>query len=214
MTLLGFFGELTVTRFLKFATPALLLCSAAPAFAQENETVTAPTGEKVNQLIIYGDDKCPPSTDDVINVCAVMDEGERYRIPGPLRGDLNDLNKEAWTNRVKSYEYIGKTGTMSCSAVGAGGFTGCGLKEIDKAYAEKKQDPGIAFGLMIAEERKKRLAGIDAEAAEVEKRVEQFEKDREAREAQEAATRDRLNAEDANGTTSADDEPLPEPKPK
>lgn len=197
-------------KFLKMATPALLLLGSTPVLAQEAETVTAPSGEKVNQLIIYGNDECPPSTDDVINVCAKLDESERYRIPAPLRGDPNDIRKEAWTNKVKSYEYIGKTGTMSCTPVGAGGFTGCGLKEIDNAYAEKEKDPGIAFGLMIAEERKKRLAGIDAEAAEVEERVKQFEQDRAAREAEEAATRQRLDAAEAAGNPDA--EPLPQPK--
>jgi hypothetical protein len=41
------------------------------------------------------------------------------------------------SERIKSYEYVGASGTMSCSPSGAGGFTGCGLAEINKAYAEK-----------------------------------------------------------------------------
>ena len=92
---------------------------------------------------------------------------------------------------------------MSCSATGAGGFTGCGLKEIDAAYAEKDQDPGLAFGRMIAAERKKRLAMIDAEAEEVEKRVVQFEKERAEREEREAQ---------AAAGQGADDGALPDPK--
>jgi hypothetical protein len=60
---------------------------------------------------------------------------------------------------------------MSCSPIGAGGFTGCGLKDIKNAYAEKSQDVGLAFGRLIATERNKRLSGIDAESALVEERV-------------------------------------------
>src|SRR5512143_3728234 len=61
------------------AAVAAILGLAAPATAQN-----APE-PKVNQLIVYGDDKCPESTDDTITVCARKDEGERFRIPAPLR---------------------------------------------------------------------------------------------------------------------------------
>ena len=39
----------------------------------------------VNQLLVYGDDPCPASTDDVIIVCARLPEQERFRIPPNLR---------------------------------------------------------------------------------------------------------------------------------
>jgi hypothetical protein len=163
-----------------FATSFLL--SIPAAYAQE----AGGTDPKINTVILFGDDQCPESTDEQINVCAILVEADRYRIPPSLRSDPNDPKNESWTNRVIGYQYVGREGTMSCSASGAGGFTGCGLKEIDKAYAEKEKDPGLAFGRMIAEERRKRLAGIDAEAEEVEQRVKQFEKERAEREAREA----------------------------
>ena len=163
---------------------ALLLGTAAQA--QESNGAGTAADPKINTVIIFGDDDCPESTDEQINVCAILVEGDRYRIPEPLRSDPNDPRNEAWTNRVIGYQYVGRDGTMSCSASGAGGFTGCGLKEIDNAYAEKKKDPGLAFGRMIAEERKKRLAGIDAEAEAVEQRVVQFEKERAEKEARQA----------------------------
>ena len=185
------------------AALALMLSAQAPA---QNAPATQPGDEKINQLIIYGDDKCPESKGDEIVVCARMGEADRYRIPSSLRDDPNDPRNQAMSERIKSYEYVGASGTMSCSASGAGGFTGCGLKEIDRAYAEKAQDPGIVFGRLIAAERAKRMAGIDAEAAEVEARVAEFEKGRAEREA-------KLQAElDAKEAASADAEPLPEPK--
>jgi hypothetical protein len=147
-----------------------LLASAAPAFAQ-GLTGPQPGDEKINQLIIYGDDVCPQSNSDEIVVCARLAEADRYRIPKKLRDVENTPVKEAWTNRVLAYESVAASGTLSCSAIGAGGFTGCGLKDIDSAYAEKSQDIGLAFGRLIAAERNKRLSGIDAESELVEERV-------------------------------------------
>ncbi|MBK9431213.1 MAG: hypothetical protein IPN50_01940 [Sphingomonadales bacterium] len=184
------------------AVPALIAL-AVPAMAQESEAAATAAEPKINTVIVFGDDTCPESSDDQINVCAILVEGDRYRIPEVLRDVPNDPRKEAWANRVLAYKYVGAEGTMSCSATGAGGFTGCGLKEIDAAYAEKDQDPGLAFGRMIAAERKKRLAMIDAEAEEVEKRVVQFEKERAEREEREAQ---------AAAGQGADDGALPEPK--
>jgi hypothetical protein len=152
--------------------PALLVATA-PAAAQDAEA-------KVNQLIVYGNDPCPPSTDNEITVCARKEEAERYRIPEPLRESSSPQN-DAWNNRVIAYEAVGATGTLSCSPVGGGGFTGCLGRFIDTAYAEKAQDPNIRFSQLIAEERARRLASIDQDAADMQARVEQAEREYEAR---------------------------------
>lgn len=158
------------------------LMPTAPALAQ------AP-GEKVNQLIVYGDDPCPPSSGDEITVCARKEESERYRIPEPLRAPASPQN-DAWNNRVLAYETVGRTGTLSCSPAGAGGETGCTQKLIRQAYAEKETDPSVRFGELIAAERERRLATIDADAQATQTRVEQAERDYEARQraAQDAST--------------------------
>ena len=188
---------------ISLASIALML--SVQASAQDAPTAK-PGDEQINQLIVYGDDKCPESVGDEIVVCARMGEADRYRIPSSLRGNPNDPRNQAMSERIKSYEYVAASGTMSCSPSGAGGFTGCGLAEINKAYAEKAQDPGIIFGRLIAAERAKRMAGIDAEAAEVEARIVEFEKGRAEREA-------KLQAElDAKEAANAEAEPLPEPK--
>ena len=189
----------------KISLVSIALMLSVQASAQD-APAAKPGDEKINQLIIYGDDKCPESVGDEIVVCARMGEADRYRIPSSLRGNPNDPRNEAMSERIKSYEYVAASGTMSCSPSGAGGFTGCGLAEINKAYAEKAQDPGITFGRLIAAERAKRMAGIDAEAAEVEARVVEFEKGRAEREA-------KLQAElDAKEAANAEAEPLPQPK--
>ncbi len=190
------------------------LAISAPAFAQESAGEIQGADEKINQLIIYGDDVCPESTEEQINVCVILVEAERYRIPANLRDTDLGPDKESWSRKVLAYQYVGRDGIQSCSPTGAGGFTGCTMGAIDKAYAEKQQDPGLVFGRLIAAKRAERLAEIDAEAAEVEERVKQFEKDRAKREAREQAAREGMDAADnaATAEAAADAAPLPEPQ--
>jgi hypothetical protein len=132
-------------------------------------------GDKVNTIIVYGDDACPPSTGEQITVCARMDEGERFRIPENLRESGSPAN-ESWANRVKAFETVGEFGPLSCSPFGAGGELGCTAKMIETAYAEKRQGSNVRFGQLIAAARQERLATIDAEAAETQGRVEEVER--------------------------------------
>jgi hypothetical protein len=162
-------------------------------------------GDRVNQLVIYGDDPCPQSSDEEIVVCARKDEGDRYRIPETLRsGSLGDAKNQAWSERVRSYEYVGKSGTNSCSPTGAGGFTGCTQALLSQAYAEKGIDDTVNWGQLIEEERQNRLSRIDAESDAVEERVLEIEADRDAREAAAEEARDRLDARDADAKTTND----------
>lgn len=162
---------------LAFAALAATLALASPAAAQDAPAAPEP---KVNMLIIFGDDKCPESTDDVINVCAIKVEAERYRIPKELRESSSPAN-EAWNNKVLAYQTVGASGTNSCSPTGAGGWTGCSAQLINAAYAEKKNSSDVKFGELIAAERERRLSTIDADAAATQARVEQAEKEHEAR---------------------------------
>ena len=146
------------------AIAAATFMAASPAAAQDE------AGDKVNQVIIYGDDPCQESTEDEIVVCVVLDEEERYRIPKGLRSDPNDRSEQAWTERVKEFRYVGATGTESCSPVGAGGFTGCTNKFIQQAYEEREASPEMRFGQLIEEARAERLSKIDEEAAAVQAR--------------------------------------------
>ena len=159
--------------------PLLVLSAAlmltSPAAARQDVA-----GDKVNQLIVYGDDDCQPAAENEITICARKPESERFRIPEILRGTVSPQN-EAWTNRVIAYETVGISGTMSCSATGSGGWTGCAHQLIDAAYAEKSSDPNLKFSEMIAAERAKRMVTIDAEAAEMQARVEYEAKRKEER---------------------------------
>ena len=148
---------------------AFAMLPAAPAAAQQEDS------GKYNTVIIYGDDACPVSEGDVITVCARMDESERYRIPPNLR-ESDSPSTEAWSRRVRSFETVGRTGPMSCSAVGAGGELGCTAEFINEAYQEKAESSDVRFSQLIAEERAARLATLDEEAAETQARVEELER--------------------------------------
>lgn len=171
-----------MTRVFPFAPMAML---AAMATIVPHPALAAQGQEKVNQLIVFGNDPCPVSTDEQITVCARKDEGERFRIPAPLRDNPNTVANQAWTEKVKAYETVGASGINSCSPVGSGGATGCLTRLIDNAYAERKQSSDVQFGKLIEAERAKRLQSVDSDAAAEQARVETLEKQYEARLAKE-----------------------------
>lgn len=192
-------------------TPAILgtaLCAALAlspaAFAQD----AASGGDRISQAIVYGEDKCPEASGEEIVVCARLPEGERYRVPTLFRGgDLLNPKNEAWANKVTSLERIGRFGTDSCSPVGLGGFTGCTQSLVAAAVAERRAVDKTDWEALIADERQKRIEGIDAAANMVEAAVVADEKAREDRLRKEAEV-------EARGGAPADSAPLPVPPPR
>ena len=173
---------------MKTATAAMLLMAAStlPAIAQQQAGPTqeqAPTAaagttgsERVNLVIVYGEDACPQSAGTDIVVCARKGEEERYRIPEPLRGDPNKPSNQAWGERVRSMEYVGRTGTESCSATGPGGFTGCFNQLARLAKAERQAADNASWKDLVAAERARRLSTIDADSKAIEARAVSEEK--------------------------------------
>jgi hypothetical protein len=164
---------------------AMAALVAQPSLAQES-TQQAPS-EKINQLIIYGEDPCPASSDGSITVCARKEEAERFRIPALLRGDPEASVNQSWNERVKAYETVGAAGVNSCSPVGVSGASGCVMKLVNRAYAEKRQSSDVQFGKLIEAERAKRMQSIDSDTAAEQARVEVLEKAYEEKLAKERA---------------------------
>jgi len=150
---------------------ALILAGSAAAMPAAAQQQTVVEGEKVNQVVVYGDDQCPKSADDEILVCAKLPETERYRVPEMLRGNPLDVRNEAWANKVVAVERIGRFGTDSCSPTGLGGFTGCTQALVAGAKAERQAANKTDWQAMIADERAKRIAGIDSASDQVEAAV-------------------------------------------
>lgn len=111
---------------------------AAPAFAQAQE------------LIIYGDDKCPTNANgEEIVVCRRLDESERFRLPKDLREGPLAPQKESWAVRQESALTEGATGTGSCSTVGASGGTGCYVRQGARYKAERKAEKQEAASIPL-----------------------------------------------------------------
>src|SRR3954447_13124095 len=102
-----------------------------PAPAQESSSVS--------EIIVYGSDPCPRSTDDQVVVCARKPEGERYRLPQQYRPSGTRQQKQAWASKARALETVGATGINSCSPVGPGGFTGCLTQVIREARDQRRE---------------------------------------------------------------------------
>ena len=124
-------------------TKLILPLAAAAALASGLAALAAPAAaqnsDRVNEIIVYGNDPCPRSTDDAIVVCARKPETERYRIPEKLRNGGSRQSRQAWANRARALETVGSTGINSCSPVGPGGFTGCLTRVVKEARDQRRQ---------------------------------------------------------------------------
>lgn len=200
------------------ATAIILAMAAfAPPLAAQD---TGPEGEKINQVIVYGDDKCEQSSANEIVVCSRLPEEERFRVPKIFRGGSpTDPRNQAWANKIVALERVGRFGTDSCSPTGLGGFTGCTRALVAGAEAERTAADKTDWQAKIADERAKRMAGIDAAAAKVEAAVVADEKALAERQSRAAELEERggapapeAKASDSKGDPDA--EPLPMPKPR
>lgn len=87
---------------------------------------------------VFGTERCPTSNGEEIVVCRRLPESEKYRIPKDLREAAKGEGPPGWAARVQALEYVGASGTESCSPVGGGGYTGCFSQLMNQARAERK----------------------------------------------------------------------------
>jgi hypothetical protein len=143
---------------------------AAPDAAQARTAARSDEEVPVNQVLVYGDDPCPASTDEVINVCARLPEQERFRIPPNLRSNPNDPANQAWAGRAMELSYVGASGIGSCSTAGPGGVSGCFNQIVQQARAERRTADDVNWNSLIEQARQDRLRRID-EAIQDEERA-------------------------------------------
>lgn len=122
---------LTISMASAAALAVGLVAPVAPAVAQQRGSVA--------EIVVYGNDPCPRSTDDQVVVCARRPEAERYRIPKKYRDSGDRQQRESWASRAQSLETVGATGINSCSAVGPAGYTGCLTQIIKEAREGRKE---------------------------------------------------------------------------
>lgn len=121
-----------------------VLAAAALAIAGIGVPVAPAVAQSTLRAVtVFGRDQCPR---DVI--CVRAPENDRYRIPKELRGLEGQAAAERWGDRARSIEYVGASGTMSCSPAGAGGASGCFRELNRKARAEREasgEKPAVEF---------------------------------------------------------------------
>jgi hypothetical protein len=123
-------------------TRLLITLAATAAIATDFAALPAPAvaqQQGIAEIIVYGTDPCPRSTDDKIVVCSRRPESERYRIPEKYRPSGTRQETQAWSNKARVLETVGDTGINSCSPVGPGGYTGCLTQVIKQAREQRKQ---------------------------------------------------------------------------
>ena len=128
-------------RQMKLAVPLVAATFLAglpslPAAAQDSAQAT---GERLAEIVVFGNDPCPRSTDDEVVVCTRVPETYRYRMPEAYRPSGTYQQRQAWANKARAIERVGRTGIQSCSPVGPAGYTGCMEQMINSAREESRE---------------------------------------------------------------------------
>jgi hypothetical protein len=107
-----------------------LVAFPAPAAAQSGNQL---------EVLVYGNDPCPRSTESQIVVCRHLPESQRYRLPSSQNPQGTRQQRQSWAKKSQQLMSAGNTGTMQCSPVGPGGYTGCLTQEINRAKQDAQE---------------------------------------------------------------------------
>src|SRR4051794_24280556 len=118
---------------------SLAATAVASGFATLPAVALAQQAGNQAEVVVYGTDPCPRSTDSNVVVCVHRPETERYRLPKNQQLLGTRQQRQSWANRSQSVMSAGKTGINSCSPVGPGGHTGCLIQEIQQARQESQE---------------------------------------------------------------------------
>lgn len=120
----------------------LVFTIAAAAAAGAFAIVPAPAAAQQQgpgEVVVFGNDPCPRSSDSQVYVCTRRPEAERYRLPKSQQLQGTRQQRRSWANKSRELNRVGSTGIGSCSAVGPGGHTGCLIEEIKQAKRENQE---------------------------------------------------------------------------
>ena len=107
---------------------------AFPALAQIGQGAI----KRERYVQIREGERCPRSEDpEEVVVCGVTGENDRFRIPEQFR-EASPEDAQSGEGRAAEAQAAGDSGTLSCSAAGPGGFTGCAGEEYARWRAERK----------------------------------------------------------------------------
>jgi hypothetical protein len=113
-----------------------MLSALAPASA--DAAGQEPVPDRIINLVVFGDDACPKSTEDEIVVCARRPESERYRIPKALR-KKEERAESSWAARNEDLEEASRPSRPgSCSVEGSYGQSGCLQQMLNHWFRERR----------------------------------------------------------------------------
>jgi hypothetical protein len=124
---------------MRLAITLAAAAAAAGGIAAVPATALAQQAGNQSEVVVYGNDPCPRSTDSSIVVCRHRPESERYRLPKNQQLQGSRQERQSWANRSRTVMNAGKTGINSCSAVGPAGTSGCLIQQIEQARRENGQ---------------------------------------------------------------------------
>ena len=116
--------------------------------------------ESVAEIIVYGNDPCPRSTDDQVVVCARRPETERYRIPEKLPAERHPPADGSLGNKAQGARDGRRDRDQQLLAGRPGGYTGCLTQVIKEAREQRKQSRRGHHSARVKRERSA-LIGAD-----------------------------------------------------
>src|SRR3546814_16338318 len=97
-----------IFRTLPVAAAIAVIAVSSASAAQEA------AGDKVNMVIVSGDDVCPEPAAGALTVCARKAENARYRIPEALPLADSPENKPS-PHSIERHQRVDTFGTMACT---------------------------------------------------------------------------------------------------
>jgi hypothetical protein len=141
--------------------PLVLVSAAALALfpavsSAQSQAESGQPPQRIRQVTLTGEEKCPTAASDEIVVCSRLDPNEQFRVPKALRQAPEvPAQNQSWVNRAATVDQVGRVAgglPNTCSAVGAGGQTGCAIVA-GRAWAAEKRQERIEAGQAAPESR-------------------------------------------------------------
>lgn len=123
--------------------PVGVMAQSEPQTQPSAQAETGQPPQRIRQVTLTGEEKCPTAASDEIVVCSRLDPNEQFRVPKALRRAPEvPAQNQSWINRAATVDRVGRVAgglPNTCSPVGTGGQTGCGIVAGQAWAAERRQ---------------------------------------------------------------------------
>lgn len=123
--------------------PVGVMAQSEPQTQPSAQAETGQPPQRIRQVTLTGEEKCPTAASDEIVVCSRLDPNEQFRVPKALRRAPEvPAQNQSWINRAATVDRVGRVAgglPNTCSPVGTGGQSGCGIVAGQAWAAERRQ---------------------------------------------------------------------------